>query len=259
MTNEHILYLKKIKRKKLLIKLSQISLLIFFLVLWELLSRFNVINSFIFSSPSKVLSTLINLIRDNNLFIHIKTTTLEVLASFVLSFILAFLLALALYSFKTLKKILDPFIVAINSLPKVALGPLIIIWLGATTKSIIFNSLLISVIVTSMTILNGMEACDRNLIKLFKVFGVNKIKILTKLIIPSSKKEIISSLKIDMSMSLIGVIMGEFLSCKKGIGYLILYGTQVFNLSLVMCGILILSLLSFLLNILINLLEKRLS
>lgn len=115
MTNEHILYLKKIKRNKLLIKLSQISLLIFFLVLWELLSRFNVINSFIFSSPSKVLSTLINLIRDNNLFIHIKTTTLEVLASFVLSFILAFLLALALYSFKTLKKILDPFIVAINS------------------------------------------------------------------------------------------------------------------------------------------------
>ena len=166
MTNEHILYLKKIKRNKLLIKLSQISLLIFFLVLWELLSRFNVINSFIFSSPSKVLSTLINLIRDNNLFIHIKTTTLEVLASFVLSFILAFLLALALYSFKTLKKILDPFIVAINSLPKVALGPLIIIWLGATTKSIIFNSLLISVIVTSMTILNGMEACDRNLIKI---------------------------------------------------------------------------------------------
>lgn len=259
MTNEHILYLKKIKRNKIFIRLSQISLLIFFLSLWELLSRFNIINSFIFSSPSKVLMTLINLIRDNNLFIHIGTTSFEVLVSFILSFIFAYLLALLLYSFKTLKKILDPFIVALNSLPKVALGPLIIIWLGTTTKSIIFNSLLISVIVTSMTILNGMEACDRDLIKLFKVFGANKLQIITKLIIPSSKSEIISALKIDISMSLIGVIMGEFLSCKRGIGYLILYGTQVFNLSLVMCGILILSLLSFIFNILINTLEKKLS
>lgn len=258
MTDEHLLYLKRIKRKKLIIRLSQISLLILFLLIWETLSRLNIINSFIFSSPSKVLLTLTNLIRDNNLFKHIFTTTYEVLISFILSFILAYLFALLLYSFKTLKSILDPFIVALNSLPKVALGPLIIIWLGATTKSIIFNSLLISVIVTSITILNGMEACDKNLIKLFKVFGAKKIQIITKLIIPSSKSEIISSLKIDISMSLIGVIMGEFLSCKKGIGYLILYGTQVFNLSLVMCGILILSLLSFIFNILINILEKKL-
>ncbi len=259
MTDEHLLYLKRIKRKKLIIRLSQISLLILFLLIWETLSRLNIINSFIFSSPSKVLLTLTNLIRDNNLFKHIFTTTYEVLISFILSFILAYLFALLLYSFKTLKSILDPFIVALNSLPKVALGPLIIIWLGATTKSIIFNSLLISVIVTSITILNGMEACDKNLIKLFKVFGAKKIQIITKLIIPSSKSEIISSLKIDISMSLIGVIMGEFLSCKKGIGYLILYGTQVFNLSLVMCGILILSLLSFIFNILINTLEKKLN
>lgn len=259
MTDEHLLYLKRIKRKKLIIRLSQISLLILFLLIWETLSRLNIINSFIFSSPSKVLLTLTNLIRDNNLFKHIFTTTYEVLISFILSFILAYLFALLLYSFKTLKSILDPFIVALNSLPKVALGPLIIIWLGATTKSIIFNSLLISVIVTSITILNGMEACDKNLIKLFKVFGAKKIQIITKLIIPSSKSEIISSLKIDISMSLIGVIMGEFLNCKKGIGYLILYGTQVFNLSLVMCGILILSLLSFIFNILINTLEKKLN
>lgn len=259
MTEEHKLYLKKIRMNKILIRLSQFSLLISFLVIWELLSRFNIINSFIFSSPSKVLTTLINLIHDNNLFIHIYTTSIEVLISFILSFIIAFIFALLLYSFKTLKRILDPFIVALNSLPKVALGPLIIIWLGATTKSIIFNSLLISVIVTSLTILNGMEACDKDLIKLFKVFGANKLNILTKLIVPSAKTEIISSLKINISMSLIGVIMGEFLSCKKGIGYLILYGTQVFNLSLVMCGILILSLLSFIFNILINILEKKLN
>lgn len=258
MSNEHKRYLRKLKLNKMLITISQISLLIFFIVIWEILSRYNIINSFIFSSPSKIIETLIKLYRDNNLFIHIYTTTIEVVIAFILTFIIAFLLALALYSCKTLKKILDPFIVALNSLPKVALGPLIIIWLGTNTSSIIFNALLISIIVTFMTILNGMESCDKDLIKLFKVFGASKTDILLHLIIPSAKKEIISSLKINISMSLIGVIMGEFLSCKKGIGYLILYGTQVFNLSLVMCGILILSLLSFLCNIFINILEKKL-
>lgn len=257
MTDEHKKFLKKQKQKKFIITISQISLLVAFIVIWELLSRYNIINSFIFSSPSRVLNTLINLYHDNDLFIHIYTTSLEVILSFILSFVLAFIIALILYSSKTIKKILDPFIVAINSLPKVAIGPLIIIWLGTSTKAIIFNALLISVIVTFMTILNGMEACNKDLIKLFKVFNASKIDMLTNLIIPSAKTEIISALKIALSMDLIGVVMGEFLSCKKGIGYLILYGTQVFNLSLVMCGIFILALLSFIFNMLINLVEKK--
>lgn len=189
MSNEHLLYLKKIKRNKIIITISQISLLIGFIILWEVLSRLKIIDSFIFSSPTRVLNTLITLIKNNNLFAHIYTTTVEVIISFTLSFIIAFFLALTLYSFKTLKKILDPFIVALNSLPKVALGPLIIIWLGTSTKSIVFNSLLISLIVTFVTILNGMESCDKDLIKLFKVFGATKKDILTKLIIPSSKKK----------------------------------------------------------------------
>ena len=146
----------------------------------------------------------------------------------------------------------------INSLPKVALGPLIIIWMGANIKSIIFMALLINLIVTFITILNGMNSTDPYYIKLFKVLGASKKDIILYLIIPSSKNEIISALKLNISMSLIGVIMGEFLSCKKGIGYLILYGTQVFNLSLVMCGILLLMILSFIFYELINYLDKKL-
>jgi len=256
MSNEHKLYLRRIKYKRIFILLCQLSLLMAFIILWELLSKNNIINSFIFSSPSKILKTLSNLYLENNLFNHIYRTLYEVFISFILSFIIAFIMSLLFYSCNILKRILDPFIILINSLPKVALGPLIIIWMGANIKSIIVSSLLISTIVTFITILNGMENCNKDLIKLFKVFTKSKLKLLFYLIIPSSKKEIISSLKINMSMSLIGVIMGEFLSCKEGIGYLILYGSQVFNLSLVMCGILLLSLLSFILNILINLLEK---
>lgn len=259
MSNERKKYLEKLYFKKIFIITSQIILFLTIIIGWELLSKYNIINSFIFSSPSKIFRTLIELYNTNNLFPHIITTTLEVLISFTLCTIIGFIIALIFYLLPTLKTILDPFITMINSLPKVALGPLIIIWMGANTKSIIFMALLINLIVTFITIHNGMTNVDPYKIKLFKVFNSNKYDLITKLIIPSSKNEIISSLKINISMSLIGVIMGEFLSCKKGIGYLILYGTQVFNLSLVMCGILLLLILSFIFILIINYIDKKTS
>ena len=147
----------------------------------------------------------------------------------------------------------------INSLPKVALGPIIIIWAGANTKSIIVMALLINLIVSIMNIYNGFTGVDKTKIKLLKSFGATKKQILRYLIIPESKRTIISSLKINISMTLIGVIMGEFLVSKKGIGYLIIYGTQVFNLTLVMSGILVLVLLSFIIYEIVTLIEKKLS
>ena len=204
MSSEHLKYLQRIKRRKMLIRIAQLSLLVIFIVSWELLSRYKIINPFIFSSPSKVIMTLIGLIQDNNLFIHIYTTSLEVIVAFLLSLFLGFLIALILYIFPTVKDILDPFITLINSLPKVALGPLIIIWMGANTKSIIFMALLINLIVTFITILNGFLNTDTDKIKLFKVFGASKKDLIFKLIIPSSRMEIISAMKLDISMSLIG-------------------------------------------------------
>ena len=147
----------------------------------------------------------------------------------------------------------------INSLPKVALGPIIIIWAGANTNSIIVMALLINLIVSILNIYNGFLGVDETKIKLLKSFGANKIQILKHLIIPESKRTIISSLKINISMTLIGVIMGEFLVSKKGIGYLIIYGTQVFNLTLVMAGILVLIVLSFLIYEVVSFIEKKLS
>ena len=146
----------------------------------------------------------------------------------------------------------------INSLPKVALGPLIIIISGANIKSVIVMALLINLIISIITIYNGFINIDEKRIKMIKSFKANKFQILTKLIIPSSYKTIISSLKLNISMSLIGVIMGEFLVSKAGIGYLIIYGTQVFNLSLVMAGILILVVISYILYKIITFIESRL-
>ena len=146
----------------------------------------------------------------------------------------------------------------LNSLPKVALGPLIIIIAGANTKSIIVMALLINLIVGIMTIYNGFNNIDKDLIKLFKTFNANRLDILLKLTIPASYKTIISSLKLNISMTLIGVIMGEFLVSKSGLGYLIIYGTQVFNLNMVMAGIVILIIISFVLYKIITYIEKKL-
>lgn len=252
MSNEHKKYIKKEKRKKSIIKLLQFLLLITFILTWELLSKYNIIDSFITSSPSKIIKTIIELYKQNNLFIHINTTIKEVLLSFIITSSLSFIIALILYTNETLSKTLDPYLTILNSLPKVALGPLIIIYLGANTKSIITMSILISIILSIQNILNGFKNTNKNKIKFLKTLNASKKDIITKLVIPSNKQVIINSLKINISMCLIGTIQGEFLTSKSGIGYLIMYGTQVFNLNLVMTGILLLTIISYLMYYIIN-------
>ena len=146
----------------------------------------------------------------------------------------------------------------LNSLPKVALGPIIIIWVGANLKSIIVMALLINLIISIITIYNGFIQTDKNKIKLLESFNANKLDIIKKLVIPNSLVTIISSLKLNISMSLIGVIMGEFLVSKSGIGYLIIYGTQIFNLNIVMSGVIILIIISYILYKIISIIENKL-
>lgn len=258
MSSEQRKYLKKLRLRKYLVIFCQILIVIAFFGIWEYLANKNIINTFVFSKPSKILETIIGLIEANNLFNHIFTTLKEVLIAFSLGIILGFIIAIILYEFPILADIIDPFLTMINSLPKVALGPLIIIIAGANTKSVIVMALLINLIVSIITIYNGFLNIDEKKIKMIKSFGANKLQILTKLVIPSSYKTIISSLKLNISMSLIGVIMGEFLVSKEGLGYLIIYGTQVFNLSLVMVGILILIIISYILYKIIIFIENKL-
>ena len=258
MNKEYQNYLKKEKKEKIIVVSSQISILLAFLILWEVLSKYEIINSFIFSSPSKIITTIYNLYLNYHLISHILTTLYETLIAFLLGITLSFVIAIILYEFKILNKIIDPYLTMLNSLPKVALGPLIIIIAGANTKSIIVMALLINLIVGIMSIYNGFNNIDKDFIKLFKTFKANRLDILFKLTIPATYKTIISSLKLNISMTLIGVIMGEFLVSKSGLGYLIIYGTQVFNLDMVMSGIIILVIISFVLYKIITYIEKKL-
>lgn len=250
-------YLKSIKYNNLKIKIIQFSIGIIFILLWEILSRFGIINSFIFSSPTNVIKSLIEMFQNGILLKNLNVTIYELLISFGLGSILGFIIALLFYIFPTIKKIFDPYLTLINSLPKVALGPLLIVWMGANIKSIILMALLINLIVSIISFYNGFINTDEYKVKLLKAFGASKYQIVFHLVIPSSLRTIFSSLKLNISMSLIGVIMGEFLSSKAGIGYLILYGTQVFNLNLVMAGIFLLLILSYLSYIIICFIEKK--
>ncbi len=253
---EHKKYLRRKRNKKILITSSRLLLAILLIVIWEVLARYKIINTFITSSPSNVVNTIVSLYNDNNLFNNIWTTIYETLISFGLGTAIGTLLAMIFWYFNFIYKVLDPYLTILNSLPKIALGPIIIIFFGANINSIIIMALLISVIVTVITVYNGFISTDKNKINLLKSFSANKMQIFRYAILPSSYPTIISSLKINISMTLIGVIMGEFLVSKEGIGYLINYGSQVFNLNLVISGIIILMIVSYLMYMIVSYIEK---
>ena len=257
MSNEHKKYLRKLKLNKLLISITQISIFIFFIIIWQFLASHNYINSFITSSPSKILSTISKLYVENNLFIHIWITIKETIISFMITTLLSIIISIILYESVFLSKVIDPYLTILNSLPKVALGPIIIIWIGANQNGIITMAILISIIVSIQTIYNGFVNTDKLKIKLLKTFNATKKDILFNVVIPSNKSTIINTLKINISMCLIGVIMGEFLTSKVGIGYLILYGSQVFNLDLVMTGIFLLTIISIVMYKIIEEISKK--
>ncbi len=255
-SKEHLIYLKKRKNNKIVVLSSQIGLLILFLFLWELLARTGLINSFITSSPSKIINTVGELFASGDLFMHMGVTLLETLVGFLIASLLGTFIAILLWWSETVRKILEPYIVILNSLPKIALGPLIIIWVGSGTSAIIAICVLICIIITIITMLNAFLSCDEDKILLMKSMGANKLKILFKLVIPYSIPNFISMLKINVGMSWVGSIMGEYLSSSAGLGYLIVYGSQVFRLDLVMTSTVLLCILAGLMYFAVALLEK---
>ena len=256
-SKEHIEYLKNIKRNKIFITIMRISIVLVFLILWEVLARFKMINTFLSSSPSHVISTISSLISDNSLFSHIGITLYETIISFVIAALIGLVVASLLWWNKTLAKIVDPYLTVLNSLPKVALGPLIIIWVGASVNSIIFMALLISTFISIINIYNGFISTDIGFINLLKSLGASKKEIFLKVIIPSNYKNLINTAKVLVGMDLIGVIMGELLVSKKGLGYLIMYGSQVFNIDLVITSVVILGVISYLMYFIISKLEDK--
>ena len=206
-SKEHEQYLKRIRRRNLSIRFTQIVILIAFLALWEIAANMKWIDPFITSQPSRVIDTLISLNSEGVLWKHISITILETVTGFVLGTLIGTLIAIGLWWSEFAAKVVDPYLVILNSLPKVALGPVIIVWIGAGTASIITMALFVSVIITIITVLNGFLEVDPDKIKLLKTFGATKVQVFSKVVFPASIPTIISALKINVGMSWVGVIV----------------------------------------------------
>lgn len=259
MSEEHKKYLKKRKKEKIKIITFQLLLALSIITLWQIAANLNLINTFISSSPKEIIKTIIKLFSDGTLLHHIFITFYEVIISFILGTSIGTLLAAILWRYELLFKILDPYLTMIGSMPKVSLGPIIIIIAGAGIKSIIIMALLISVIVTIIDVHEAFKNTDINKIKLLKSLKANKSQIFFKLVLPSNYNNLIKMFKVNIGLVFIGVIMGEFLVSKAGIGYLIMYGSQIFNLNLVMTGIILLMVMASLMYYIIIIIEKRIT
>ena len=253
---EHQKFVRKEKTKTFLVHFSRISILVLIIGLWELIAYNNWVDPFIISSPSRIIKQTQILIESGSLTLHLSTTLTETVYAFLLSTIIGFVVAVILYSMTFVRRVFEPYLVILNSLPKIALGPLIIIWVGVGTKSIVTMGILICVVITTINLLNSYLEIPKEKIMLLKSMGANKFQIMRYLIFPATLPSFMATLKINLGMAWVGVIMGEYLSSKAGLGYLLVYGGQVFKLDLVMTAIMLLCLLSGIMYGIISILEK---
>ena len=251
-------YLNGIRRRERFIKAMRYIILIALIVLWELAARIGWIDPFITSSPSRVGATILRLLRDGELFLHIGITLLETVAGFLIGTLLGTLLAAVMWWSPTLCRILDPYLVILNALPKIALGPILIVWIGAGIGSIIVMAVLISLVVTIVTVLTGFLDITGEKQLLMRTLGASTLQTFTIVVLPAAVPTMMAALKISVGMSWVGVIVGEYLVSQAGLGYLIVYGGQVFKLDLVMASIVVLCILAAMMYYGVAFLEKKL-
>lgn len=246
---------KKKERKKVVI--TQILVFVLFIIFWELAARFNLINDFLFSSPSQIMKVIINYFKTGSIYKHIGISLLETILGLVIGTSLGILIAVIIWWNKFLSKVLDPFLVVLNALPKTALAPILIIWAGTGITGITVVAVSISLVLTIISAYNYFISVEEEKIKMFKSFGSTKLQILFKLIIPSNISNILNIIKINIGMTWVGVIVGEFLVSRAGIGYLIVYGSQVFKMDVVMAGVIILAVIAYLMYMSLSIIENK--
>ncbi|MDR1550666.1 MAG: ABC transporter permease [Hungatella sp.] len=250
-------FIEKEKLHRRNVRVWRTMLLVLLLSLWELCARLGMINDFIFSSPSRMTICFFNMVADKSIFMHIGVTVMETLISFALVTVFGLLIAILLWSSRSVSEVLEPYLVMLNSLPKSALAPILIVWLGNNIKTIIVASISVAVFGCIMTLHTGFSQVDPDMIKLIYSLGGTKKDVLFKVLLPGSVPLIISNTKVNIGLCLVGVIIGEFLAANKGLGYLIIYGSQVFQMDLVVMSIVILCIVSAILYQGIALLEKK--
>lgn len=253
----HEQYLNILSKEKRIVRFFQLLIFILFFLIWELASRQQWIDPLIFSSPTKIWSMFIQKSADGTLAVNIGITVTETILGFIAGTLLGTMLAALLWWSPMLSKILDPFLVILNAMPKIALGPILIVAIGANMTSIIAMGTLVSVIITTIVVFTSFKEVDPNYIKVLLVFGASRTQCFKEAILPASFPTIISTLKVNVGLSWVGVIVGEFLTSSRGLGYMIIYGFQVFDFTLVFLSLLVIAVFATIMYQLVDLLEKK--
>jgi NitT/TauT family transport system permease protein len=255
---QYLDWLRQERRAQLTVRLAQAAILAAILVLWEVLPRAHIINPLFTSYPSAIWPTFLELMKGTaqqaGILAHTWATVLATVVGFTAAMALGVVIAAALWWWNSLYKVLDPYLVVANAMPKTAFVPIFYIWLGAAL-SVYGMSLAISLFITILMIYSGFQGIDPNKIKLAQTFGATKGQILTKVVLPGSVPTLIAALKVNAGLSLVGVVVGEFQSANLGLGYLILYGSQILKMNIVMTAITLLAIVSSLMYLAISWLE----
>lgn len=254
----HEKYLESLKREKRWVFFYQAIIFIVFFSIWEIASRVQWIDPLIFTSPSKIWSLFTNKLIDGSLFIDLSYTLTETVFGFILGTLLGTILAAILWWSPMISKILDPYLVILNSMPKVALGPILIVAIGPNMTSIVAMGAIISVIITTIVVYTSFSEVDPNYLKVLQTFRASRLQAFKEAILPACFPTIISTLKVNVGLSWVGVIVGEFLVSSRGLGYMIIYGFQVFNFTLVFLSLFVIAIFATIMYQLVELLEKKL-
>lgn len=255
----HKSYRRSARKLGLAVSATQIILLVLFVGLWEAAGRSKWIDPLLFSYPSKLFQQLWTTMLDGSLWPHVGLTVTETIVGFALGTIAGTAIAAALWWFPFLSRVLDPYLVVLNSMPKVALGPIFIVGLGPGFLSIVAITLSVTVIITTLNIYNRFREIDSGYIKVVRLLGSSRSQLFRLVIMPGSFPVIIATLKVNVGLAWIGVIVGEFLVANAGLGYLIIYGFQVFNFTLVLSSLVVIGIVATVMYQLVAALERRLT
>lgn len=256
LSTHHKAYLHNIHKQQIFIRIMRIAIFIGFLLLWEFTTRMGIIDSFIFSSPSLIAVCFWEMLLDGSILLHLWSTLYETILSFILVTILSIVIAVLLWCSLKFSKIIEPYLVVLNSLPKSALAPLLIVWLGANQTTIIVSGMSVAIFGSILNLYTSFKTIDPEKIKLIYTLRGNKWHALTKVVLPGSIPAIINNMKVNIGLCLVGVIIGEFLAARSGLGYMIIYSSQVFKMDWLLMSIVLLCIMAMGLYALTNLLEK---
>lgn len=226
-------------------------------LLWEFLVPALGVDAYVLPRPSQIADALVTQLSDAMFWTHLRITLLESLYGFVLGVGTALLIGTGISQVRLVEKTLMPYIVAFQTVPKVALAPLFVVWFGFGMTSKVVMAAVISFFPMLVNVVEGLRSADAERVQMMTVFGASKFDIFRKVRLPSALPFIFAGLDIGIVFAILGAVVGEFIGAKEGLGYLLLQTNYNFDIAGMFAVLVVLSLLGLIAHFIIVLARKR--